>query len=93
MPVLQRAIDEAGLRDAVEVLATTCRNRCDDCPSLNVYPGPVFYSCLDEEAIHQIVREHLAGDAIARRWLYRPRIESGKRRLGSAPLAGERRRA
>src|SRR5262249_44531425 len=42
MSVLERAIAEAGLADAIEVLATTCRNRCEDGPSLNVYPGPVF---------------------------------------------------
>jgi (2Fe-2S) ferredoxin len=93
MPVLERAIDEAGLSDSVEVLATTCRNRCEDGPSLNVYPGPVFYNRVDAEAIQQIVSEHLNGGQIAREWLYRPRIESGKRKTSGGLIMRERRRA
>ena len=80
LPILEEAIDEAALRGHVEVLATTCRNRCDDAPSLNVYPGPVFYNRVDETAIHAIVERHLAGGEIAQEWLYRPRVESGRRR-------------
>ena len=55
MPILERAVREAGLSDRVEILATTCRNRCDYGPSLNVYPGPVFYNLLDRTAICEIV--------------------------------------
>ena len=77
--LLERAVHEAGLDGRVELLATTCRNRCDDCPSLNVYPGPVFYNRVDGEAILEIVGEHLAHGRVAARWLYRPRIESRKR--------------
>ena len=55
MPILERAVREAGLADRVEVLATTCRNRCDYGPSLNVYPGPVFYNLVDKTAISEIV--------------------------------------
>lgn len=80
MPVLEQAIDAAALGDRVEVLATTCRNRCDDGPSLNVYPGPVFYNRVDEAAVHTIVEQHLERGEIAKDWLYRPRLESGKRR-------------
>ena len=78
--ILERAVHEAGLDGQVELLATTCRNRCDDCPSLNVYPGPVFYNRVDSEAIHEIVGEHLAQGRVAARWLYRPRIECRKQR-------------
>jgi (2Fe-2S) ferredoxin len=79
-PILEQAVREAGLDGRVELLATTCRNRCDDCPSLNVYPGPVFYNRIDRDAIQDIVDEHLVGDTIAEQWLYRPRIECRKRR-------------
>ena len=79
LPLLEQAIHEAGLDGQVEVLATTCRNRCDDCPSLNVYPGPVFYNRIDSGAIHEIVVEHLLGGRIAERWLYRPRIDCRRR--------------
>jgi len=80
MPILERAVREAGLSDRVEVLATTCRNRCDYGPSLNVYPGPVFYNLLDQTAISEIVTRHLANGAIAEQWLFRPKIEGVKRR-------------
>ncbi len=64
LPGLHRALGEAGLSDAVEVLETTCRNRCDYGPSMNVYPGPVWYNELDGQAINRIVREHLVGGEI-----------------------------
>jgi (2Fe-2S) ferredoxin len=75
LPVLQRAVREAGLEDRVEVLATTCRNRCDYGPSMNVYPGPVFYNLIDADAIEEIVREHLAGGRIVERYLFQPKLE------------------
>jgi (2Fe-2S) ferredoxin len=77
MPLLERAVQEAGLSGSVEILATTCRNRCEDGPSLNVYPGPTFYNWLDGEAIHTIVRDHLAHGEVAERWLYRPGRSGG----------------
>jgi (2Fe-2S) ferredoxin len=80
LPVLERAVREAGLSDNVEVLATTCRNRCDEGPSLNVYPGPVFYNRINGLAIAQIVGSHLASGDIAAAWLYRPQIATTKRR-------------
>lgn len=80
MPILEQAVREARLSDRVEVLATTCRNRCDYGPSLNVYPGPVFYNLLDENAIRQIVERHLDHGTVADQWLFRPKIEGVKRR-------------
>ena len=59
MSVLQRELQAAGVADEVEVLETTCRNRCDFGPSLNVYPGPVWYNEIDAPAVARIVREHL----------------------------------
>ena len=79
MPVLEQAVREAGLCDRVEVLATTCRNRCDYGPSLNVYPGPVFYNLLDRTAIREIVTSHLCHGVVADRWLFRPKTECVKR--------------
>jgi (2Fe-2S) ferredoxin len=79
MPILERAVHEAGLSEQVEILATTCRNRCDYGPSLNVYPGPVFYNLLDRTAICEIVKSHLGRDAVASQWLFRPKIEGAKR--------------
>lgn len=62
-PALLRKIDEliwkAGLQNDVEVLGTSCRDRCEHGPSVNVYPGPILYAHVDETAAEQIVAEHL----------------------------------
>ena len=74
MPVLQQAIAAAGIASEVEVIASTCRNRCDYGPSMNVYPGPTFYNELTSEAIEEIVREHLVAGRPVPRWFFRPAV-------------------
>jgi (2Fe-2S) ferredoxin len=88
LAALEAAIAREGLQDEIEVLATGCRNRCDYGPSMNVYPGPVFYNELTPEAIEEIVREHLAGGRPVERWIFRPRLV-GKR--GGRSLSSEAR--
>jgi (2Fe-2S) ferredoxin len=61
LPVLEAAVERAGLTGKVEITASTCRNRCEIGPSLNVYPGPFFYREVTPEAIQRIVTEHLMG--------------------------------
>jgi (2Fe-2S) ferredoxin len=80
LPVLEQAVYDAGLSDRVEILATTCRNRCDYGPSLNVYPGPVFYNQIDAGALREIVERHLKQGEIVDRWLFRPKLEVARRR-------------
>ena len=71
LPILQNAIFRAGLSPRVEVIATSCRNRCKWGPSLNVYPGPVFYAEVTPEAIEEIVREHLLGGRPVERYRFK----------------------
>ena len=80
LPILEQAVAQAGITDRVEILATTCRNRCDFGPSLNVYPGPVFYNQVDDEAIRDIVACHLVRGVVADRWVFRPKLETTRRR-------------
>lgn len=68
-------MQRAGIADRVEIIATTCRDRCDYGPSMNVYPGPVFYNELTAEGIEEIVTEHLVGGRPVGRWLFRPHAE------------------
>ena len=79
LPVLEAAIAREGLADRVEVIAATCRDRCDYGPSMNVYPGPVFYNDLTPEAIDEIVAEHLAHGRPVDRWKFRPKLKVGRR--------------
>jgi (2Fe-2S) ferredoxin len=69
LPVLESAIEQAGLSDRVEITASTCRNRCEIGPSLNVYPGPYFYREVTAEAIQKIVTQHLLGGKPVDQWL------------------------
>jgi (2Fe-2S) ferredoxin len=71
LPLLEEAIRKEGLSGVVEVMATTCRNRCDFGPSVNVYPGPTFYAHVNGEAVEEIVREHFRGGKVVERWRYR----------------------
>jgi len=59
--VLEAAVERAGLTEKIEITASTCRNRCEIGPSVNVYPGPFFYREVTPEAIQRIVTEHLVG--------------------------------
>lgn len=70
LPVLEAAIRRHGLTGRVEVIAATCRNRCDNGPSMNIYPGPFFYNWLTPEAIEAIVELHLVGGTAVERYLY-----------------------
>jgi len=77
--VLQNAVRRAGLTERVEILATSCRDRCDFGPAMNVYPGPVFYNNLTPAAIEDIVQEHLAFGRPVERWRFRGPGKFGRR--------------
>jgi (2Fe-2S) ferredoxin len=74
-PKLLQHLDETiwrlGLQDKVEVIGTSCRDRCDYGPSVNVYPGPVLYNHVDEGAIDEIAAEHLSHGRIVERYVFR----------------------
>ena len=70
LPVLEEAIAAQGLAGDVAVQETSCRNRCEQAPSMNVYPGPTFYNRLTPEGIRAIVRQHLRADLPVRAWLF-----------------------
>jgi (2Fe-2S) ferredoxin len=73
------ALFAAGIADEVEVLATSCRNRCEFGPSMNVYPGPVFYAGVTPEAIAEIVREHFVAGRPVERYRFRESLPNPKR--------------
>lgn len=70
--MLEAALARAGLTDRVEIIITGCRSRCDYGPSMNVYPGPVFYNQLTPEAIEEIVVQHIGAGHPVERWFFRP---------------------
>lgn len=70
--VLEEEIAALGIADRVVLLPSTCRNRCDFAPSINVMPGDVRYNDLDADAVRRIAREHFAGGTVVQDFLYRP---------------------
>ena len=72
LAVLEEEIAALGIGDRVVLLPSTCRNRCDWAPSMNVLPGNVQYNDLDADAVRRIAREHLAGGAIVQEYVHRP---------------------
>ncbi|MGI8855493.1 MAG: (2Fe-2S) ferredoxin domain-containing protein [Thermomicrobiales bacterium] len=82
--VLEEEIATLGIGDRVVLLPSTCRNRCDWAPSMNVMPGDVRYNDLDADAMRRIAREHLAGGIVVDEYLFRPP-------LPVAPTHGRRR--
>ncbi len=57
----QEQIRAHNLTTSVELLATSCRSRCELGPSVNVYPGPVTYGCMNPERVAVVVTRHLSG--------------------------------
>lgn len=74
-PALLQQMNEVvwrlGLQDKVEVIGTSCRDRCEDGPSINVYPGPVFYNHIDMAAIEEIAAEHLTCGRVVEHLVFR----------------------
>ena len=56
---LEIEVNRLGIADQVEIIATSCRNRCELCPSVNVYPGPTCYGHVTSDAIRTIAANHL----------------------------------
>ena len=56
---LEIEVRRLGIAGRVEILATSCRNRCELGPSVNVYPGPTCYGHVSPEDITRIALEHL----------------------------------
>lgn len=56
---LEAAVQNLGIANRVEIIATSCRNRCELGPSVNVYPGPICYGYVTPEGMIRIAREHL----------------------------------
>lgn len=72
LKALEDELATQGLEDQVSIQLSACRNRCEQSPSMNVYPGPVFYNRLTPEAVRAIVRQHLSGGEPVQEWLFRP---------------------
>lgn len=75
LAALEEEIRSQGLENRVSIQLSACRNRCEQSPSLNVYPGPVFYNRLTPDGVRRIVRQHLTGGEPVAEFLSRPGLK------------------
>jgi len=57
----QAVIHARQLGSEVELIATSCRSRCELGPSVNVYPGPVMYGHMNPDRAWVVTETHLSG--------------------------------
>jgi len=69
---LSRELGIAG-PGGVRVNAAGCLDRCEDGPTMVVYPEGVWYSYVDEEDVREIVESHLARGEVVERLLMPPK--------------------
>jgi (2Fe-2S) ferredoxin len=86
LKALEEEIAAQGLEDQVSIQLSACRNRCEQSPSMNVYPGPIFYNRLTPEAVRAIVRQHLTGGEPVQEWLFRPGLKPTVPPRGGVPV-------
>jgi len=88
---MEDEIAAQGLTECVTVLPSSCRNRCEFGPSVNVLPEMTQYAYMDAEGARRVVREHLKGGVPVAACLFRPPapppIASGKRVFTFDPAA------
>ena len=72
LTALEDELRALGIEDDVSIHLSACRNRCEQSPSVNVYPGPVFYNRLTPEGMREIARQHLTGGEPVQGWLFGP---------------------
>lgn len=89
LTALEEEIALLGLEDQVSIQLSACRNRCEQSPSLNVYPGPVCYNRLTPDAVRAIARQHLSGGEPVREFLYQRGLNSVS--AAGTPAAGRKR--
>lgn len=83
LTALEEELRTLGIEDDVSIQLSACRNRCEQSPSMNVYPGPVFYNRLTPEGVREIARQHLTGGEPVQAWLFR----AGGRATVQRPIA------
>ena len=57
----QEQLRTRNLTGVVDLMATSCRSRCELGPSVNVYPGPVMYGHMNSGRVKVVVERHLSG--------------------------------
>lgn len=96
LAALEEEVALLGLEDQVSIQLSACRNRCEQSPSLNVYPGPVCYNRLTPDAVRAIARQHLTGGEPVDEFLFqrgRKPVTPGSFRpvsVGQAPAGRKR---
>jgi (2Fe-2S) ferredoxin len=70
---LAEQVADAGLAETCPVVRVACRDRCDDAPTVDIYPGPVRYNRVTADDVPELVRRHLVEGDVIDRLLRHPR--------------------
>lgn len=74
---LERALWDAGLLGAVELVAGGCQDHCDHGPNLLIHPGAYRYVGVTPERAAAIVARHLRDGAPVAAWQATPEQRRG----------------
>ncbi len=69
------AVAKAGLSEKVRVVMTGCFGLCALGPVVIVYPEGAFYSQVQPEYVDEIVQNHLIGNEIVKKYLYKETVQ------------------
>ena len=69
---LQKGLKDQKTQGKVRVTLARCLGQCGNGPNMVVYPEGIWYAHLDEEAVGQILREHLGNGKPVTRLLHDP---------------------
>ena len=70
MEALNEELVKNGIQDQVKVVLTGCFGLCALGPIMIVYPEGSFYSRVEPSQVAEIVKEHLVGGNVVKKYLY-----------------------
>ncbi len=66
----QEKINEKGLENEVQIVATGCFGLCEEGPIVIIYPEGSFYAKMTLDRVDEIVEEHLVKGRIVKKYLF-----------------------
>lgn len=73
---LRQELIDRGMDKDVRIVGTGCRGFCEKGPLVTINPEGVFYVCVQEEDVKDIVEQHLIGGKVVERLLYKDAVSN-----------------
>jgi len=72
--IIDKILEQKGIKDQVCVIETGCRGFCEVAPLMEVYPSGAFYCRLKDADIEEIITEDIMNGNIVRRCLFNEKM-------------------